>query len=176
MSFTDDMYTAIREFYFRGAAYPADVGLGDDTGKMHLSAEEEANGDDSGSEGDGDGGEEHRAEAIGAESDDSEDKDDDEVNSCGINCFPSRPSTSVYVTNESPTIWFKPLEVWEVSFADLTLSRTHTAAAGLVDDSECRGVALRFPRFKRRRPDKGVEQATTSVQIAELFSKQYKQR
>ena len=64
----------------------------------------------------------------------------------------------------------------QVSFADLTLSRTHTAAAGLVDDPECRGVALRFPRFKRRRPDKDVEEATTSVQIAQLYAKQFKQR
>jgi DNA ligase-1 len=38
-----------------------------------------------------------------------------------------------------------------------------------------RGVALRFPRFKRRRPDKRIDQATTSSQIAELFAKQTKQ-
>jgi DNA ligase-1 len=65
------------------------------------------------------------------------------------------------------------MEVFEVSFADLSLSKTHTAAAGLVDAE--RGVALRFPRFKRRRPDKRIDQATTSSQIAELFAKQTKQ-
>ena len=59
-----------------------------------------------------------------------------------------------------------------MSFADLSLSKQHTAAQGLVD--ETRGVALRFPRFKRRRPDKRVDQATTCRQIAELFAKQAK--
>ena len=65
------------------------------------------------------------------------------------------------------------MEVFEVAFADLSLSRQHSAAAGLVDE-EGRGVALRFPRFKRRRPDKTPEQATTSVEIAQLFAKQSK--
>ena len=40
--------------------------------------------------------------------------DDDFV---GVNCFPGRPPTSLYVTNESPTIWFQPKEVWEVRVA-----------------------------------------------------------
>ena len=66
------------------------------------------------------------------------------------------------------------MEVFEVSFADMSISRKHTAAAGLIDDPEGRGVALRFPRFKRRRPDKRIDQATTSLQIAQLFAKQSK--
>jgi hypothetical protein len=38
--------------------------------------------------------------------------------------------------NESPTSWSKPLEVFEVSFADLSLGRAYTAGAGLVDDPD----------------------------------------
>lgn len=75
---------------------------------------------------------------------------------------------------ETVTVWFKPLEVWEVTFGDLTLSRVHTAAAGLVGDEQGRGVALRFPRFVRRRPDKSICTATTSNQIAQLYLKQTK--
>jgi ATP-dependent DNA ligase len=52
------------------------------------------------------------------------------------------------------------VEAFEVSFADLSLSRAHTAGAGIVDDPDGRGNPLRFPRFKQRRPDKSIEQAT----------------
>jgi hypothetical protein len=92
-----------------------------------------------------------------------------------MNRYPSRPSSAFVITNESPPIWFQPMEVFEVSFADMSLSPQHTAAAGLLDDPAGRGVALRFPRFKRRRPDKRPDQATTSLQIAQLFAKQSKQ-
>lgn len=92
------------------------------------------------------------------------------------NCFPSRPSSSYISTSETPSIYFKPCEVFEVSFADMTLSQQHNAAQGLVDGENGRGVALRFPRFIRRRPDKTVEQATTSKQIAEIFFSQSKIR
>ena len=175
LSFTDEMFTAIREFYIKGTPYPSHVGLssnsteeaGDKETALTEMIKDEAN------DCDADGIQEKHEIHDSGITDEKDDSDEDD--SVGVNCFPGRPSSSVYVTNENPTIWFKPCEVWEVSFADLTLSRTHTAAAGLVNDPECRGVALRFPRFKRRRPDKGIEQATTSVQISELFTKQFKQ-
>jgi DNA ligase-1 len=112
-------------------------------------------------------------EASESESEGASDVIGDEKDT--VNCHPSRPSSAFVITNESPPIWFKPLEVFEVSFADMSLSRQHTAAAGLVDDPEGRGVALRFPRFKRRRPDKRPDQATTCTQIAHLFANQSKQ-
>jgi hypothetical protein len=67
--------------------------------------------------------------------------------------------------------------VFEVSFADLSLSRAITAGAGLVDDPDGRGTTLRFPRFKRRRPDKTIEQATTTEEVAHnIFYKQTRNR
>lgn len=154
MTFTDAMYSAMREFYFRGTPYPTDLESGD-------AADSSANVKDGSIELD----EEAlvSTEFIGGDQEDL------------VNCFPTRPSSAYVVTNELPRFWFKPLEVFEVSFADMTLSRQHTAAAGLVPDSEGRGVALRFARFKRRRPDKRPDQATTTAEIAAMFSNQSKQ-
>ena len=60
--------------------------------------------------------------------------------------------------------------MWEVAFADITLSPTYTAAIGLV--SEERGVSLRFPRFLRVREDKGVDEASSPEDLAVLWRKQ----
>jgi DNA ligase-1 len=157
MSFTDAMYEATREFYFRGTPYPAGVGMDESLTSTKATAESD--------------GEDNNKEATESADETlySNESDEDRVR---VQCYPTKPSALIN-TNENPPIWFKPSEVWEVSFADLTLSLQHTAAAGLVHES--RGVALRFPRFKRRRPDKQIDQATTSAQIAELFSKQSKQ-
>ena len=161
MTFTDAMYEAMREFYFHGTAYPEELEISN--GKDDAKTEAVAS----------------KTDAVATINDDGDDYDVEITKTTEtqerINCFPSRPSSAFVITNESPPIWFKPLEVFEVSFADMTLSRQHTAAAGLVDDPEGRGVALRFPRFKRRRPDKRPEQATTTVQICQLFANQSKQ-
>lgn len=158
MTFTDAMYTSMREYYFAGVPYPEGVGVNE--------------GDD-------------ECSVKGSSSDDEKPESTDDVDIAAVNntdndeptervnCYPSRPAALV-VTGESPSIWFKPSEVFEVSFSDLTLSKQHSAAAGLVDPT--RGVALRFPRFKRRRPDKRIDQATTTTQIAEMFTKQAKQQ
>ena len=69
-----------------------------------------------------------------------------------------------------PAVWFEPHEVWEVAFADLTLSPTYTAAVGLV--SEDRGLSTRFPRFLRVREDKGIDEATEAEELATLYRKQ----
>ncbi|KAK3177670.1 hypothetical protein K4F52_009575 [Lecanicillium sp. MT-2017a] len=69
-----------------------------------------------------------------------------------------------------PDIWFEPQEVWEMAFADITLSPTYTAAIGLVSDE--RGLSLRFPRFLKKRDDKSIEEASTNEFLAGLWRKQ----
>ncbi|EGE84582.1 DNA ligase 1 [Blastomyces dermatitidis ATCC 18188] len=82
----------------------------------------------------------------------------------------TRPAYVEY--RNEPEVWFEPQEVWEVAFADVTLSPTYTAAIGLV--SEERGLSLRFPRFIRVREDKGIEEASSSEYLASLWRKQTK--
>ncbi|KAK6505390.1 hypothetical protein TWF481_007295 [Arthrobotrys musiformis] len=69
-----------------------------------------------------------------------------------------------------PNVWFEPQEVWEIVFADITLSPNYTSAIGLV--SEERGLSLRFPRFLRKREDKSIEEASTSEDLAAMYRKQ----
>ena len=69
-----------------------------------------------------------------------------------------------------PAVWFEPQEVWEMAFADITLSPTYLAALGLV--SENRGLSMRFPRFLKVREDKSIEEASTPDFLAELWRKQ----
>jgi len=70
----------------------------------------------------------------------------------------------------TPDVWFEPQEVWEMAFADITLSPTYTAAIGLVNEE--RGLSMRFPRFLRVREDKGIEEASTNEFLAGLYRKQ----
>jgi DNA ligase-1 len=79
-----------------------------------------------------------------------------------------RPSYVEYAG--SPEVWFEPQEVWEMAFADITLSPTYTAAIGLVSPE--RGLSMRFPRFLRVREDKSVEEASSSAFLASLYRKQ----
>jgi DNA ligase 1 len=67
-------------------------------------------------------------------------------------------------------VWFVAREVWEVRFADVTLSPVYTAAMGLV--SEERGLSMRFPRFIRIREDKGIDEASTGKELASMWEKQ----
>lgn len=80
-----------------------------------------------------------------------------------------KPSFIEY-SGPSPDVWFEPQEVWEMAFADITLSPTYTAAIGLVSDE--RGLSLRFPRFLKKRDDKSIEEASTNDFLAGLWRKQ----
>ncbi|KAK0764691.1 hypothetical protein N5P37_002157 [Trichoderma harzianum] len=70
----------------------------------------------------------------------------------------------------NPDVWFEPQEVWEMAFADITLSPVYTAAIGLVSDE--RGLSLRFPRFLKKRDDKSIDEASTNEFLANLWRKQ----
>lgn len=83
----------------------------------------------------------------------------------------SQPKPYYNVTDAiKPDVWFEPTQVWEVRFADLSLSPIYTAAVGEVDPTK--GISLRFPRFIRVREDKSPESVTTSQQIAGYFCSQ----
>lgn len=86
----------------------------------------------------------------------------------GDNTHGSKPSYIEY--GGHPDVWFEPQEVWEMAFADITLSPTYTAAIGLV--SEERGLSMRFPRFLKVREDKSIDEASTSDFLAGLYRKQ----
>jgi DNA ligase-1 len=87
----------------------------------------------------------------------------------GPNVLGSKPSYVDY-TGGYPDVWFEPQEVWEMAFADITISPVYTAAIGLVSDEK--GLSLRFPRFLKKREDKGIDEASTSDFLAGLWRKQ----
>ena len=65
-------------------------------------------------------------------------------------------------------VWFEPALVVEVLAAELTVSPTHTAAWGRLQEDA--GLALRFPRFTGRwRDDKAPTDATTVAELLELY-------
>ncbi|KAM0820249.1 putative DNA ligase I [Seiridium cardinale] len=99
---------------------------------------------------------------------DAEVEDADETGTKYKNIRKTKPSFVEYAGR--PDVWFEPQEVWEMAFADITLSPIYTAAIGLV--SQDRGLSLRFPRFLKKRDDKGIEEASNSEFLAGLFRKQ----
>ncbi|TMW57967.1 hypothetical protein Poli38472_013441 [Pythium oligandrum] len=76
-----------------------------------------------------------------------------------------------------PDVWFRPAKVWEIRATQLTLSPSYTAGSTYLDASKqhstrSTGLALRFPRFVRVRPEKAPSQATESALVAQLFQQQ----
>ena len=72
-----------------------------------------------------------------------------------------------------PDVWFQPHEVLEIIGSEITISPVHSCAFGLVEPGA--GLALRFPRFTGRwRSDKKAEDATSTIEILEMFHSQKK--
>ncbi len=81
----------------------------------------------------------------------------------GIDKSPAR----VVVTKEiEPDYWFAPKYVLEVRGSEITKSPVHSCNW---NEEEKRGLALRFPRFERWRPEKAPEQATTVQEVVNMF-------
>lgn len=66
----------------------------------------------------------------------------------------------------SPDIFFHPEVIVEIEGAEITRSPSHTCG-----EKDNRGLALRFPRFKRIRKDKKPEQCTTTSEIERMYGK-----
>ncbi|KAM7213429.1 hypothetical protein V8F06_011167 [Rhypophila decipiens] len=85
------------------------------------------------------------------------------------NVLSKKPGWVEY-TGPEPDVWFEPKEVWEIAFADVTLSPTYLAGIGLIDEN--RGLSLRFPRFLKVREDKGIEEASSGEVLARIYREQ----
>ena len=71
-------------------------------------------------------------------------------------------------------VWFEPKVVLEVLGAEVTLSPIHVCALDSIRKGS--GLAIRFPRFTGNyRTDKAAEDATTSLEIVEMYRNQLKQ-
>ena len=70
-------------------------------------------------------------------------------------------------------VWFEPVVVIEILGAEITLSPVHTCAMSSIRKGT--GLAIRFPRFTGNyRLDKSAEDATTSIEIVEMYKNQLK--
>ena len=156
--FTDAFYRRMRAFYDDGSGTEGDAGNGDGDG--------ESNGEDS------------HGDSGTSEHDEDEDSHDDEAGDKATgrktrrryrNTRGTRQPSFVEYRGPAPDVWFEPREVWEVAFADVTLSPTYTAALGLAPENPARGLSLRFPRFLRRRDDKSPEDASSVAFLAQLW-------
>ena len=72
-----------------------------------------------------------------------------------------------------PDVWFNPHVILEIVGSEITLSPIHTAGRDLVRINS--GLAIRFPRFTGNyRTDKSAEDATTVIEIMQLYKRQLK--
>jgi DNA ligase 1 len=76
---------------------------------------------------------------------------------CDQHAAAEKPSAYVVAELLQPDVWVKPALVLEIAADELTNSPNHSAK-----------VALRFPRLIKVRDDKSWEQATTTVELAQI--------
>jgi DNA ligase-1 len=75
-----------------------------------------------------------------------------------------KPNNAIFEKDMKPDIFYEPKLVIEVIGAEITKSPSHSAGK----KKNKKGLALRFPRFIRIRPDKSEKDATTIKEIEEL--------
>jgi DNA ligase-1 len=70
-------------------------------------------------------------------------------------------------------VWFSPFRVIEIIGDEITLSPIHTCARDSIKKES--GLAVRFPRFTGKwREDKSPEDATSTLEIVDMYKKQLK--
>ncbi len=70
-------------------------------------------------------------------------------------------------------VWMVPTQVMEILGAEITLSPIHTCGTDAIRPGA--GLAIRFPRFTGKwRNDKRAEDATTVIEIIDMYKKQLK--
>ncbi len=80
---------------------------------------------------------------------------------------------SRFVSTLEADVWFEPSLVLEILGAEITLSPIHTCAMNSIRKGS--GLAIRFPRFTGKyRTDKAPEDATSSIEIVEMYRGQLK--
>jgi DNA ligase-1 len=79
------------------------------------------------------------------------------------------PARVMVTKDMKPDYWFAPKYVLEVRGSEITESPVHTCNW---NETEKRGLALRFPRFERWRHEKDPEQSTEVQEIVNMFSGQ----
>ena len=73
----------------------------------------------------------------------------------------------INLTKLKPDVLIKPKIVWEIAYDSFTVSPIYKAGEETL--GEGKGISLRFPKFRRERDDKGVEQANTTEEIVSLY-------
>lgn len=71
----------------------------------------------------------------------------------------------------TPDVWVEPAVILSLAADEITRSPVHTAGR---DSATGYGYALRFPRMESFRPDKSAEDATTVVELLEMFKQQFR--
>ncbi len=76
----------------------------------------------------------------------------------------AKPARVEALKEVEPDVWLSPQVIVEVLASEITESNVHTCAR-----KKGKGLALRFPRFKRWRPEKNAEQATLAGEIRDMY-------
>ncbi|CAD8117992.1 unnamed protein product [Paramecium sonneborni] len=68
---------------------------------------------------------------------------------------------------DQPHVWFKQNEVWEVTYDSVSASPIYPIQNQQLNT----GISVRFPRFKRERPDKTIEQSGPIQDLVDEYNK-----